>query len=106
MLNIHQLNNNKHISGLNADLLKVKMIVKDFHMSLIKYSCEGEIPRTGAYLIRYFPSRHELYTKYFLFFCFCLKINSAFSQLYRAQIFECAWLDFEARKNPTIHEKK
>ncbi|CAF3710337.1 unnamed protein product [Rotaria socialis] len=31
-----------------------------------------------------------------------LKINSAFSQLYRAQIFECAWLDFEARKNSTI----
>ena len=30
------------------------------------------------------------------------QINSAFSQLYRAQIFECAWLDFEARKNPTI----
>jgi len=33
---------------------------------------------------------------------FCLKINSAFAQLYRAQIFECAWLDFEARKNATI----
>ncbi|CAF4057763.1 unnamed protein product [Rotaria sp. Silwood2] len=31
-----------------------------------------------------------------------LKINSAFSQLYRAQIFECAWLDFEARKNSNI----
>ncbi|CAF2033696.1 unnamed protein product [Rotaria magnacalcarata] len=28
--------------------------------------------------------------------------KSAFSQLYRAQIFECAWLDFEARKNSTI----
>ncbi|CAF0761369.1 unnamed protein product [Adineta steineri] len=31
-----------------------------------------------------------------------LKINSAFSQLYRAQIFVCAWLDFEARRNATI----
>ncbi|CAF0715615.1 unnamed protein product [Adineta steineri] len=31
-----------------------------------------------------------------------LKINSAFSQLYRAQIFVCVWLDFEARRNPTI----
>ena len=59
MLTTHQLNNNKHPVGLNADLLK---------------------------------------------------INSAFSQLYRAQIFECAWLDFEARRNPNIarliHEKK
>ena len=35
-------------------------------------------------------------------FRFGSKINTAFSQLYRAQIFECAWLDFEARKNPLI----
>ncbi|UJR29000.1 hypothetical protein I4U23_010218 [Adineta vaga] len=38
-----------------------------------------------------------------------LKINTAFSQLYRAQIFECSWIDVGARKNSTIarliHEK-
>ncbi|CAF0970053.1 unnamed protein product, partial [Didymodactylos carnosus] len=34
------------------------------------------------------------------------KINYAFVHLYRSQIFECAWMEHEAKRNPLLTEKK